>query len=411
MPRQHPSPSHTRRRRTLVAVLGAGLLAGGLAAPVAATADDGERDDSGGGGPTTSVEPFGATPDGTAVDRWTLSNGDTTMRVLTFGGVIQTLEVPDADGQVDNVVLGYPDLEGYYTEGDPYFGALIGRYGNRIADGRFTLDGATYQLPVNNGPNTLHGGPGGFSERVWTATDVSDDDVAALQLQLVSANGDQGFPGTLTTTVTYRLDAESRLTVHYEATTDAPTVVNLTQHTYWNLAGEGSGDVYDHELQLNASGFTPVDETLIPTGEIAPVEGTPFDFREPTPIGARIRVADQQLLYGQGYDHNWVLDREDDGARPGSDSEDALEEAAVLHDPASGRTLTISTTEPGIQFYSGNFLNGTLVGTGGGVYRQGDGLALETQHFPDSPNQPEFPSTVLRPGEVYDSTTVFALTS
>lgn len=411
MSRQHPSPSHTRRRRTLVAVLGAGLLAGGLAAPVAATADDGERDDGGGGGPTASVEPFGATPDGTAVDRWTLSNGDTTMRVLTFGGVIQTLEVPDADGQVDNVVLGYPDLEGYYTEGDPYFGALIGRYGNRIADGRFTLDGVTYQLPQNDGPNTLHGGPGGFSERVWTATDVSDDDVAALQLQLVSQNGDQGFPGTLTTTVTYRLDAESRLTVHYQATTDARTVVNLTQHTYWNLAGEGSGDVYDQELQLNASGFTPVGETLIPTGEIAPVEGTPFDFREPTPIGARIRVADQQLLYGQGYDHNWVLDREDDGARPGSDSEDALEQAAVLHDPASGRTLTISTTEPGIQFYSGNFLNGTLVGTGGGVYRQGDGLALETQHFPDSPNQPEFPSTVLRPGEVYDSTTVFELSS
>ena len=411
MTRQRPTPCRTARRRTLVAVLGAGLLVGGLAAPASAIADDDERDDGGGGGPTATVEPFGATPDGTAVERWTLSNGDTTMRVLTFGGVIQTLEVPDADGEVENVVLGYPDLEGYYTEGDPYFGALIGRYGNRIAEGRFTLDGATYQLPLNDGPNTLHGGPGGFSERVWTATDVSDDDVAALQLQLVSEDGDQGFPGTLTTTVTYRLDAESRLTVHYEATTDAPTVVNLTQHTYWNLAGEGSGDVYDHELQLNASGFTPVDETLIPTGEIAPVEGTPFDFREPTPIGERIRVADQQLLYGQGYDHNWVLDRRDDGAREGSDSEDALEEAAVLHDPASGRTLTISTTEPGIQFYSGNFLDGTLVGTGGGVYRQGDGLALETQHFPDSPNQPDFPSTVLRPGEVYDSTTVFELSS
>src|SRR3712207_5397929 len=182
----------------------------------------------------------------------------------------------------------------------------------------------SYQLPLNDGPNTLHGGPGGFSERVWTATDVSDDEVAALQLELVSEDGDQGFPGTLTTTVTYRLDAGSRLTVHYQATTDAPTVVNLTQHTYWNLAGEGSGDIYDHELQLNASGYTPVDETLIPTGEVAPVEGTPFDFREPTAIGARIREADQQLLYGQGYDHNWALDREDDGAREGSDSGDAL---------------------------------------------------------------------------------------
>jgi aldose 1-epimerase len=396
-----------RRRRTLVAVLGAGLLAAGLAAPAGASG----APEEGRGDPSTSVEPFGVLPDGTAVERWTLRNGDTTMRVLTFGGVIQTLEVPDADGDVDNVVLGYPDLEGYVSEDDPYFGSLIGRYGNRIAEGRFTLDGATYQLPLNRGPSTLHGGPGGFSERVWAATDVSDDEVAALQLRLVSEDGDQGFPGTLTTTVTYRLDAGSRLTVHYQATTDAPTVVNLTQHTYWNLAGEGSGDVYDHELQLNASGFTPVDETLIPTGEIAPVEGTPFDFREPTPIGERIRVADQQLLYGQGYDHNWVLDRRDEGARQGSDSEDALEEAAVLHDPASGRTLTISTTEPGIQFYSGNFLDGTLVGTGGGVYRQGDGLALETQHFPDSPNQPDFPSTVLRPGEVYDSTTVFELSS
>jgi aldose 1-epimerase len=409
LPPAPPTPSARRsrpRRRSLVAVLGAGLLAGGLASPAGAT-DDAEEE----AGPSTSVEPFGEAPDGTDVERWTLTNGDTTMRVLTYGGVIQTLEVPDAAGEVENVVLGYADLEGYVIEGDPYFGSLIGRYGNRIAGGRFALDGETYQLPLNDGPNTLHGGPGGFSERVWTATDVSDAEVAALQLELVSDDGDQGFPGTLTTTVTYTLDAESRLTVHYEATTDAPTVVNLTQHTYWNLAGEGSGDVYDHELQLNASGYTPVDETLIPTGEVAPVEGTPFDFREPTAIGARIREADQQLLYGQGYDHNWALDREDDGAREGSDSEDALEQAAVLRDPDSGRTLTISTTEPGLQFYSGNFLNGTLVGTGGTVYRQGDGLALETQHFPDSPNQPDFPSTELRPGETYDSTTVFDLSS
>jgi aldose 1-epimerase len=403
MPGQHPTPFRTARRRSLLVVLGAGLLVGGLASPAGAT-DDAEEE----AGPSTSVEPFGQAPDGTDVERWTLTNGDATMRVLTFGGVIQTFEVPDAAGEVENVVLGYPDLEGYYTAGDPYFGALIGRYGNRIAEGRFTLDGQTYQLPLNDGPNTLHGGPGGFSERVWTATDVSDDEVAALQLELVSDNGDQGFPGTLTTTVTYTLDAESRLTVHYEATTDAPTVVNLTQHTYWNLAGEGSGDVYDHELQLNASGFTPVGETLIPTGEIAPVEGTPFDFREPTAIGARIRVADQQLLYGQGYDHNWVLDRENNGAREGSDSEDALEEAAVLHDPDSGRTLTITTDQPGLQFYSGNFLDGTLVGPSGHTYRQSDGFALETQHFPDSPNHTNFPSTVLRPGQSYDTETIYA---
>ncbi len=353
-----------------------------------------------GTGPATSVEPFGTTPDGTAVERWTLANGDVTMRVLTYGGVIQTLEAPDASGRTDNVVLGHPDLAGYVSADDPYLGALIGRYGNRIAEGRFTLDGQTYRLPVNDGPNTLHGGPAGFSERVWTVTDVSDDEVAALRLVLVSEAGDQGFPGTLTTTVTYRLDAEARLTVHYEATTDAPTVVNLTQHTYWNLAGEGSGDVYDHLLQLDASGFTPVDGTAIPTGEIAAVEGTPFDFREPTPVGERIRVADQQVLRGRGYDHNWVLDRGDD---------DALVPAAVLHDPRSGRTLRVLTTEPGVQFYSGNFLDGTLVGTGGGVYRQGDGLALETQHFPDSPNQPQFPSTELRPGETHVSTTVFEL--
>jgi aldose 1-epimerase len=387
-----------------MAALSAGLLVSGAASPAGAAAGA-----AAGHGPSTTVEPFGTAPDGTPVERWTLRNGEMTVRVLTYGGVIQTLEVPDAHGQVENVVLGFKDLAGYVSDDDPYFGALIGRYGNRIAEGRFTLDGTTYQLPRNDGPNTLHGGPEGFDDRVWEATPVGNEDVAALQLELVSPDGDQGFPGTLTTTVTYSLDAESRLAVHYEATTDAPTVVNLTQHTYWNLAGEGSGTIYGHELQIDASAYTPVDKTLIPTGEIAPVEGTPFDFREPTAIGERIRDDDQQLLYAQGYDHNWVLDRTDNGAREGSDSQDALEEAAVLHDPASGRTLRITTTEPGLQFYSGNFLDGTLVGTSGRIYRQSDGLALETQHFPDSPNQPAFPSTVLRPGQVYDSTTVFQL--
>jgi aldose 1-epimerase len=390
-------PGARSRRWPVVAALGVGLLVTAAAAPAGAAA-----------APSTTVEPFGTAPDGTAVERWTLTNGDITMRVLTWGGVIQSLEVPDADGNVDNVVLGFSDLAGYFDD-TTYFGALIGRYGNRIGGGTFTLDGTTYHLPLNNGPNTLHGGPDGFDDKVWTATDVSDADNAALELRLVSPDGDQGFPGTLTATVTYTLGADNRLQVHYEATTDAPTVVNLTQHTYWNLAGEGSGSIYDHELQINADGYTPVDSTLIPTGEIAPVDGTPFDFRDPTAIGSRIRENDQQLLYGQGYDHNWTLDREDNGAREGSDSEDALEEAAVLHDPDSGRTLTISTTEPGLQFYSGNFLDGTLVGSGGSIYRQGDGLALETQHYPDSPNKPDFPSTELRPGEVYDSTTVFEL--
>jgi aldose 1-epimerase len=406
----HPRPRVGRHRRlALVAAVGVGVITGGSIPTHVASA--GDHGGAGGGGPATSVEPFGKAPDGTPVERWTLSNGDVTMRVLTWGGVIQTLEMPDAHGDVDNVVLGFADLAGYVGDDDPYFGSLIGRYGNRIAGGSFTLDGTTYQLPVNNGPNTLHGGPTGFDDQVWEATDVTNDEEAALRLHLVSPDGDQGFPGTVTTTVTYSLDAESRLTVHYEATTDAPTVINLTQHTYWNLAGEGSGTILDHELQIDAAGFTPVDETLIPTGEIAPVEGTPFDFREPTAIGARIRDDDQQLLYGQGYDHNWALDRESNGAREGSDAEDPLEKAALLHDPHSGRTLTILTTEPGLQFYSGNFLDGTLVGTSGRIYRQSDGLALETQHFPDSPNQPSFPSTELRPDEVYDSTTVFELSS
>ena len=410
-------PRLRRARWSLVAVAGAGVLVGGVLFPTGASAggDGGGGGHGAGGGhghggdPSASVEPFGTLPDGTAVERWTLSNGVATMKVLTYGGVIQTLEVPDEHGDVDNIVLGFPDLAGYLSDGDPYFGALIGRYGNRIANASFELDGQTYALPPNDDPNTLHGGDVGFDDRVWEATDVSDDDDAALALRLVSQDGDQGFPGTLTTTVTYSLDSDSRLTVHYEATTDAPTVVNLTQHTYWNLAGEGSGTVYDQELQINASGFTPVDDVLIPTGEIAPVEGTPFDFREAMPIGERIRTNDQQLLFGQGYDHNWVLDRKDNGAREGSDSEDPLEEAAELYDPSTGRSLTIATTEPGLQFYSGNFLDGTLVGTGGGIYRQSDGLALETQHFPNSPNTPAFPSTVLRPGEVYDSTTVFEL--
>jgi aldose 1-epimerase len=398
-----PVPVRARRRRgPLVAALSAGLLVSGAATPAGADVDSGA---------STTAEPFGTAPDGTSVERWTLTNGEMTVRVLTFGGIVQTLEVPDADGDVQNVVLGFDDLAGYVEHNNPgpYFGALIGRYGNRIAGGTFDLDGVTYQLPLNNAPNTLHGGPQGFDRQVWKATPMGDGDVAALQLELVSPDGDQGFPGTLTTTVTYTLDADSGLAIHYEATTDAPTVVNLTNHTYWNLAGEGSGDVYDQTLRIDASRYTPVDKTLIPTGEVAPVKGTPFDFREPTAIGERIREDDQQLVFGQGYDHNWALDRADNGAREGSDSEDALERAAVLHDPGSGRTLTVSTTEPGLQFYSGNFLDGTLVGTSGHVYRQSDGLALETQHFPDSPNQPAFPSTVLRPGEVYDSTTVFTL--
>ncbi|WP_432491857.1 aldose epimerase family protein [Kineococcus gypseus] len=388
------------RRSVVLAATAAGALAGASAAPAAAAPPPGHRL------PGVTSEPWGTLPDGTAVERWTLANGDVTARVLTYGGILQTLELGGRrgrGGRGTNVVLGFDDLAGY-VEGNnpgPYFGALIGRYGNRIAGGRFTLDGQQYQVPLNDGENSLHGGTDSFDKRVWAAEPVTGPDrTVGVRLRLVSPDGDQGYPGELTVEVTYLLDHFGRLRLDYLATTDAPTVVNLTNHTYWNLAGEGSGTIYDHELTMRASRYTPVDETLIPTGELAPVEGTPMDFRRPTAIGARIRQPFEQILFGQGYDHNWVLDRR---------TEDELEEVAVLRDPRSGRTLKISTTEPGLQFYSGNFLDGTLVGTSGTVYRQGDGLALETQHFPDSPNQPAFPSTVLRPGEEYRTTTVFAL--
>ncbi|WP_369070315.1 aldose epimerase family protein [Kineococcus terrestris] len=391
------------RTRTLTAAAAVCLLAAtGAGAASAAPDHDRRGGHHGGHRAGVSAEAWGTTPDGTPVERWTLVNGGMTVRVLTYGGIVQSLEVPDARGEVENVVLGFDDLEGYVTSNNPgpYFGAVIGRYGNRIAGGTFTLDGVQHQLPLNDGPNTLHGGTDSFDKRVWRATPLPGRAQVGLRLELTSPDGDQGFPGELQAAVTYSLDRHQQLRVDYEATTDAPTVVNLTQHTYWNLAGEDSGTIYDHELTIDADAYTPVDDTLIPTGEIAPVAGTPMDFRRATPVGERIRQPFEQILRGQGYDHNWVLDR---------DSEDGLEDAAELRDPDSGRTLRIATTEPGLQFYSGNFLDGTLVGTGGSVYRQGDGLALETQHFPDSPNQEQFPSTVLRPGETYESTTVFSL--
>jgi aldose 1-epimerase len=340
-------------------------------------------------------EHWGTTGEG-SVDRYLLDNGrGMRVAILTYGGIIQSLEVPDRHGNPANVVLGFDRLQGYLDNPSPYFGALIGRYGNRIAEGRFTLDGAAHRLPVNNGPNSLHGGTAGFDKHIWSATALDQDGTVGLDLGYVSPDGDQGYPGTLTVAVRYTLTADHELRIVYRATTDAPTVVNLTNHSYFNLAGEGSGDVYRHELHINASHFTPVDADLIPTGQIAPVSGTPCDFRQPTAIGSRLRTGDPQLRYAGGYDHNWVLDRQDDGLAP----------AATLTEPTSGRTLSVHTTEPGLQFYSGNFLDGTIAGTSGHLYRQGDGLALETQHFPDSPNQPDFPSTVLRPGQTYRSMT------
>lgn len=341
-------------------------------------------------------ELFGKLSDGTEIHRWSLENGGTRLRVLSYGGIVQSLEIPDRHGTYRNVSLGFATIE-EYVDSSPYFGALIGRYGNRIGEGRFTLDGTSYQLSVNDGENSLHGGSGGFDKAVWDIEPFTEGPDVGLRLQHTSADGEMGYPGTLSTTVTYTLTEHGDWRIDYEATTDQVTVVNLTSHVYWNLAGEGSGSINEHELEIAASHYTPVDAGLIPTGEPAEVTGTPFDFRTPKTVGADLRIAAQQLLYAKGFDHNWVLDK-GVTAQP--------QHVATLKDPASGRTLRIATTEPGLQFYSGNFLDGTLVGTGGAVHRQGDALCLETQHHPDSPNRPDFPSTVLRPGQTYRTTTV-----
>ena len=401
-----------RSRRTTSRVVAAGVAVVALAAAGATGAEAKVRHGGHhGGGLSITKEAFGSVS-GKAVDRYTLSNRSMSASIITYGGIIQELRAPDRRGRLANVTLGYADLEGYTRlRGDPpgtpnpsYFGGIIGRYGNRIALGKFMLDGNQYTLDINNTPNSLHGGDKGFDRFVWDAVPFKEHGRVGLKLTRTSAAGEgctpppgcTGYPGNLKVKVVYTLDKDDNLRIDYSATTDAPTVVNLTNHAYWNLSGEGTGDIYDHRLTLNADGFTPVDATLIPTGVIQPVAGTPFDFRTPHAIGERIRQPDQQLMYGQGYDHNWVLNRR---------GSSRLVEAARLRDPASGRVLTMSTTEPGIQFYSGNFLDGTLYGTSGQAYRQGDGLALETQHYPDSPNRPSFPSTTLRPGQLYATST------
>lgn len=351
--------------------------------------------------PTVTSEHFGKVGD-TDVHRFVLVNpGGITVRVLDLGGVVQSVDAPDRHGEQANVVLGFADLDGYAANNAPdagrvFFGALIGRYANRIAGATFTLDGEVHRVDANENGNCLHGGSQAFDTHVWQASTFTEDDAAGVRLSHVSPDGDQGFPGRVTTTVTYRLDTRNRLTIDYQAETDAPTVLNLTNHTYWNLAGEGSGDVHGHLLTINAGSFCAVDDTLIPQGEPVSVDGTPFDFREPAPIGARIGEPDPQLRVGHGYDHNWVLDS---GAF-----------AARAHDPDSGRTLTVRTTEPGLQFYSGNFLTDALTGTSGRRYQRGAGFAVEAQHFPDSPNRPDFPGTVLRPGQTYHQETVYELT-
>ncbi len=349
-----------------------------------------------------SKAAYGTTADGEAVDEYTLTNaGGVEIRIITYGGIVTSLRVPDREGSFDNVVLGFDNLGDYETK-NPYFGAIIGRYGNRIANAKFTLDGTEYTLPANNGPNSLHGGDKGFDKVVWTAKEVPGDADVGLELTYESPDGEEGYPGSLSVTVVYTLTADNALQIDYTATTDKTTVVNLTHHSYFNLGGNGSGTIYDEILQINADHYTPVDATLIPTGELADVTGTPFDFRSPKTIGADIRSGDEQVVLGRGYDHNFVLNRAD---------MTTLEKAAYLYDPATGRGMEVWTTEPGLQFYTGNFLDGTLVGSSGGMYRQGEGLCLETQHFPDSPNQPDFPSTTLNPGDTYQTTTVYKFTT
>lgn len=340
-------------------------------------------------------EPFGTMPDQRQVDLYSLTNqSGMEVRIMTYGGAIVSLRVPDRAGRIGDVVLGYDRLDGY-LENNPYFGGIIGRYGNRIAKGRFSLNGREYVLARNNGANHLHGGVKGFDRAVWKAKETSSPEGARLELNYVSKDGEEGYPGNLSVTVAYTLSDRNELKIQYAATTDKDTVVNLTSHSYFNLAGGGT--ILNHELLINGSRFTPVDQGLIPTGELRRVKGTPMDFTRPTPIGSRIDEQDEQLVFGKGYDHNWVLDH--------TGSVTAL--AARLYDPGTGRVLEIHTTEPGLQFYSGNFLDGSITGKGSQVYHKRHGLCLEPQHFPDSPNKPGFPSTVLRRGRKYASTTVY----
>ena len=348
-------------------------------------------------GPVVKRQLFG-NANGGNVELITLTNTrGTQIRTITYGGIITSIRTADRGGKMADIALGFSSMDGYLA-GHPYFGAIIGRYGNRIAKGRFTIDKKEYTLATNNGPNHLHGGIKGFDKVNWHA-EVLPVLVgqASVAFTYTSADGEEGYPGRLTVKVTYTLDDANQLRVAYEATSNKATHVNLTQHSYFNLAGEGSGDILGHELTIDADRYTPVDSTLIPTGEIASVEGTPFDFRKQTAIGARIDASNEQIKNGQGYDHNWVLNRKGDG----------LQHAARVVEPKSGRTLDVSTTEPGMQFYTGNFLDGKLTGKSGKTYERRSGFCLETQHFPDTPNKPNFPSTLLAAGKRYQSETVF----
>jgi aldose 1-epimerase len=339
-------------------------------------------------------QPFGTTKEGKKITLYTLTNSHhMEVRAMNYGAIIVSLRVPDREGQVADIVLGHDTLEGYF-DNSPHLGGLVGRYANRIANGSFTLDGVKYSLPKNNGPNTLHGGIKGFDQAVWQGTRLKGK--TGVAFSYLSQDGEEGFPGNLKVKVTYSLTEANELVINYEATTDKPTVLNLSQHSYFNLAGEGTGDILNHEAMINADRFTPVDSAMIPTGELRPVKGTPLDFTTQTKVGARIDDNYEQLVLGKGYDHNFVINRKAEG----------LVLAARAYEPTSGRVMEISTDQPGVQFYTGNFLDGTVTGKQGHVYKQRYGLCFETQHFPDSPNHPEFPSTVLRPGQTFHSRTI-----
>ncbi len=357
------------------AALAAALAVSALCLPAATTVKKGD---------------YGKMPDGTPVAIYTLTNGALEARIITYGGILVSMKTPDRKGVAGDIVLGHDDLAGYMGDKGTYFGALIGRYANRIAHGAFTLNGAAYKLAKNNGENALHGGLAGFNSRVWAAREVP----GGVELSYTSKDGEEGYPGTLKAVVTYLLTTNS-LQLHYTATTDKATVVNLTNHSYWNLRGDG--DILNNLLTINSDRYTPVDAGLIPTGELKSVAGTPFDFRKPTAVGARIAQNDPQLQLGHGYDHNWILNKSGKGP----------ELAARVDDPASGRFLEVYTDQPGIQFYTGNFLDGTVKGKGGKPALLHAALCLETQHYPDSPNKPSFPTTELKPGAKYDTTTEF----
>jgi aldose 1-epimerase len=346
---------------------------------------------------TMKKDPFGKMSDGVLVDLYTMTNSNgISAAITTYGGRVVSLKTPDKKGTAGDIILGFDSLDGYLAD-NPYFGALIGRYGNRIGKAQFTLNGKLYKLVANDGPNSLHGGKVGFDKDLWSGLDKSTTDTASVELRYTSKDMEEGYPGELATIITYSLTPQNELKIEYKATTGRDTVLNLTNHTYWNLAGAGQGDILGHQLTIPASKFTPVDATLIPTGELKSLDGSPFDFRTATAIGARINADDQQLKFGKGYDHNYVLDSTDG----------SLARCALVHDPNSGRTMEVLTTQPGLQFYTGNFLDGKIKGKGGNVYPFRGALCLETQHFPDSPNKPAFPTTILKPGEEYKHTTVY----